>query len=111
MPSSAAEFAALFRTNTGQSVQQSHQATHPQSTGSSAPMSVAPAAPMASQYSGRGQSRNDARDRSQERRRRTNVTTRKSGSGWAVIVFMVVILFATGIGQRIIEAVTELLNR
>jgi hypothetical protein len=112
---SAANVAAMFRASmTGAAAQvdrESYQATHPQSTGSAAPAGVAPAAPMASQYSGRGQSRNDANDRAQQRRRQTTVTTRKSGSGWAVLVFMAVILFATGIGQRIIEAITDLLNR
>ncbi len=104
-------FRASMPGATGEVDRQSYQATHPQSTGSNAPAGVAPAAPMASQYSGRGQSRNDAHDRSQERRRRTSVPTRRSGSGWAVFVFMAVILFATGIGQRIIEAITEVLNR
>lgn len=112
---SAADMAALFRAslpgNPTQVDRQSYQATHPQSTGSGAPMGVAPAAPMASQYSGRGQSRNDAHDRSQERRRRTSVPTRKSGSGWAVLVALGIILFASGIGQRIIDLITGLLNR
>lgn len=112
---SAADVAAMFRASmqgaAGEVDRLSYQATHPQSTGSGAPAGVAPAAPMASQYSGRGQSRNDAHDRSQERRRRTSVPVKKSGSSWAVFVFAAVILFATGIGQRIIEAITELFSR
>jgi hypothetical protein len=36
---------------------------------------------------------------------------RRSSSVWAVLVFMVVILFATGLGQKIIDLITELLNR
>jgi len=30
---------------------------------------------------------------------------------WTMIVFLVVIAFATGIGQKIIDVITELLNR
>jgi len=112
---SAADIASMVRASlSGQPTpqgQQSFQATHPQSMGSAAPPAVAPAAPMASQYSGHGQARNDARERSQERRRTAVPTTRRSSSIWAVLVFMVVILFATGLGQQIIELITELLNR
>lgn len=45
--------------------------------------------------------------------RRTPRTTRRNkGSGvWAVFIFLVVIAFASGLGQRIIQAITELLNR
>ncbi len=105
----------MFRSGMpGQSAQvdrESFQATHPQSRGSAAPNAVAPAAPMASQYSGRGAARNTARDQAQERRRVTNTVRKKGSSTWAVIVFLVVIAFATGIGQRIIDVITELLNR
>jgi hypothetical protein len=66
---------------------------------------------MASQYSGRGQARNDAREQSRERRRTAVPSQRRSSSVWAVLVFMVVILFATGLGQKIIDLITELLNR
>ena len=66
---------------------------------------------MASQYTGRGAARNTARDQAQERRRVTNTVRKKGSSAWAVIVFLVVIAFATGIGQRIIDVITELLNR
>lgn len=111
---SAADIAAMVRSGlSGQSPpqdQQSFQATHPQSMGSSTPPAVAPAAPMASQYNGRGQARNDARERSQERRRTAVPAQKRSSSVGAVLVFMVVILFATGLGQKIIEFVTELLN-
>jgi hypothetical protein len=115
MSVSATEVAAMFRSSMpGQSAQvdrESFQATHPQSMGSAAPTAVAPAAPMASQYSGRGAARNTARDQAQERRRVTNTVRRKGSSTWAVIVFLVVIAFATGIGQRIIDVITGLLNR
>ena len=66
---------------------------------------------MASQYSGRGQARNDAREQSQERRRTAVPSQKRSSSIGAVIVFLVVILFATGLGQKIIDLITELLNR
>jgi len=115
MSMSATDFAEMFRSNMpGQSAQvdrESFQATHPQSMGSSSPNAVAPAAPMASQYTGRGAARNTARDQAQERRRVTNTVRKKGSSAWAVIVFLVVIAFATGIGQRIIDVITELLNR
>jgi len=112
---SAADIAAMVRAGlSGQSPPQGQQSlsnTHPQSTGSGAPQAVAPAAPMASQYSGRGQARNDAREQSRERRRTAVPSQRRSSSVWAVLVFMVVILFATGLGQKIIDLITELLNR
>jgi hypothetical protein len=115
MSVSATEVAAMFRSSLpGQSAQvdrESFQATHPQSMGSAAPNAVAPAAPMASQYSGRGAARNTARDQAQERRRVTNTVRKRGSSTWAVIVFLVVIAFATGIGQKIIDVITELLNR
>jgi hypothetical protein len=115
MSVSATEVAAMFRSSMpGQSAQvdrESFQATHPQSMGSAAPNAVAPAAPMASQYSGRGAARNTARDQAQERRRVTNTVRKRGSSTWAVIVFLVVIAFATGIGQKIIDVITELLNR
>ena len=115
MSVSGTDFAEMFRSNMpGRSAQvdrESFQATHPQSMGSSSPNAVAPAAPMASQYSGRGAARNTARDQAQERRRVTNTVRKKGSSAWAVIVFLVVIAFATGIGQRIIDLITELLNR
>lgn len=92
--------------------QRSFQSTHPQSSGSGALSAVAPVAPMASQYSGRGQARNDARERSQERRRTAPPTgTKRSSSVGAVIVFLIVLLFATGWGQKVIDLITELLNR
>lgn len=117
---SAADLTAMFRTRrTGQSAQldrTSFQATYPQSSGSGTPLATAPAAPMASQYSQRGQLRNTARNEASERRRSSS--TRPGGTGqqrtsstWAVIVFLFVIAFATGIGQRVIEFVTELFNR
>jgi hypothetical protein len=91
---------------------QSFQSTHAQAKGSAAPAAVAPAAPMASQYGGgRGQARSEARQQSQERRRTAVPSKRRSSSVGAVFVFIVVILFATGLGQKIIDLVTELLNR
>ena len=36
---------------------------------------------------------------------------KRSSSIGAVVVFLVVILFATGLGQKIIDLITELLNR
>jgi len=110
----AADVAAMFRTiRPGRPMQvdrQSFQATHPQSMGSTSPDAVAPAAPMASQYSPRGAVRNTNRNTAQERRRSSS-TPKRTSSAWAVIVFIVVILFATGIGRQIIDAITELLNR
>ena len=112
---SAADIAAMVRAGlSGQNPPQGQQtwsSTHPQSTGSGSPQAVAPAAPMASQYSGRGQARNDAREQSQERRRTAVPSQKRSSSIGAVIVFLVVILFATGLGQKIIDLITELLNR
>jgi hypothetical protein len=90
---------------------QSFQATHPQSVASASPAAVAPAAPMASQYTARGQVRNTSRDRAQERRRVSSSVRRRGSSVWAVIVFMFVILFATGLGQKAIDLITGLLNR
>ena len=117
---SAADLSAMFRSSMpGQSAQvdrESFQATHPQSAGSGAPAAVAPAAPMASQYSGHGQARNDARERSQERRRTTptpdrGAASRRRSSAGAVLVFLLVILFASGLGQKAIELFSELFNR
>ena len=55
-------------------------------------------------------------DRAQSRRRRcrrTPPTTRrnKGSAVWAVFAFLVVIAFASGLGQRIVEAISELFNR
>lgn len=117
---SAADLSAMFRSSMpGQSAQvdrESFQATHPQSAGSGAPAAVAPASPMASQYSGHGQARNDARERSQERRRTTptpdrGAASRRRSSVGAVLVFLLVILFASGLGQKAIELFSELFNR
>ncbi len=116
----AADLSAMFRSmRSGQSEQIdriSFQATHPQSGGSGAPSAVAPAAPMASHYSQRGQTRSTARDQASERRRTnsmgpTSSRPRKGSSTWAVIVFLIVIAFSTGLGQRVIDAINELLNR
>ena len=39
-------------------------------------------------------------------------TRRNKGSAvWAVFAFLVVIAFASGLGQRIVEAISELFNR
>lgn len=92
----------------GQVDRQSFQATHPQSHGSGSPNAVAPAAPMASQYSPMRDARNAAQARRQQRPPTTN---KRKSSGWAVLVFFFVILFATGLGQKIIDLITELLNR
>jgi hypothetical protein len=114
---SAADLTAAFRSGFGQQGQvdrTSFQATHPQSQGSGAPAAVAPAAPMASQYSQRGQLRNTARDQAQERRRSSSNATgmrKRTSSTWAVIVLLLVIGFSTGLLQKIIEFVTELINR
>jgi hypothetical protein len=111
----AADVAAMFRNLTsGQSERidrQSFQATHPQSMGSTAPSAVAPAAPMASQYTQRGQTRNTARDQAQERRRSSSAPKKRSSSVWAVIVFFVVIGFASGGVQKLIDLINEFLNR
>jgi hypothetical protein len=108
---SAGDVAAMFRNSLSQSGQvdrQSFQATHPQSHGSASPSAVAPAAPMASQYS----PMRDARNAAQARRQfRPPTSSKRKSSSWAVIVFFFVILFATGIGQKIIDFITELLNR
>jgi hypothetical protein len=114
---SAGDVAAAFRSGFGQQGQvdrTSFQATHPQSQGSVAPAAVAPAAPMASQYSQRGQLRNTARDQAQERRRSSSNASgmrKRASSTWAVIVFLLVIGFSTGLLQKIIEFVTELINK
>jgi hypothetical protein len=92
----------------GQVDRQSFQATHPQSHGSGSPNAVAPAAPMASQYS----PMRDARNAAQARRQlRPAASRQRKTSAWAVIVFIFVIVFATGLGQKIIDLITELLNR
>jgi hypothetical protein len=45
-------------------------------------------------------------------RRLPRTTPRNKGSGvWAVLVFLVVIAFASGLGQRIVQAISELFNR
>lgn len=115
---SASDVAAAFRSGFGQQGQvdrTSFQATHPQSMGSAAPAAVAPAAPMASQYSQRGQVRNTARDLAQERRRSSTSTSsggrKRASSTWAVIVAFLVIGFSTGLLQKIIEFVTQALNK
>ncbi len=117
---SASDLTAMFRTmRPGQSAQldrTSFQATYPQSSGSGTPVATAPAAPMASQYSQRGQLRNTARNEASERRRSSstrpgNTGPKRTSSTWAVIVFLFVIAFSTGLGQRVIEFFNELLNR
>ena len=116
----AADLSAMFRgsmpNQPAQVDRESYQATHPQSAGSGAPAPVTPAAPMASQYSGHGQARNDARERSQERRRTAptpdrGANNRRRSSTWAVLVFFFVILFASGLGQKAIDLFSELFNR
>jgi len=114
---SASDVAAAFRSGFGQQGQvdrTSFQATHPQSQGSAAPAAVAPAAPMASQYTQRGQVRNTARDQAQERRRSSSNPSgvrKRASSTWVVIVFFLVIGFSTGVVQKIIDFVNELINR
>ena len=45
-------------------------------------------------------------------RRLPRTTRRNKGSGvWAVFVFLIVIAFASGLGQRIVQAISELFNR
>jgi uncharacterized membrane protein YcjF (UPF0283 family) len=71
---------------------------------------------MASQYSGHGQARNDARERSQERRRTAPTpdraaASRRRSSVWAVLVFFFIIVFASGLGQKAIDLFNELFNR
>lgn len=116
----AADLSAMFRgsmpNQPAQVDRESFQATHPQSAGSGAPAAVAPAAPMASQFSGHGQARNDARERSQERRRTAptpdrGARSRRRSSVSAVFVFFFIILFASGLGQKAIDLLSELLNR
>jgi hypothetical protein len=116
----AADLSAMFRgsmpNQPAQVDRESFQATHPQSAGSGAPSAVAPAAPMASQYSGHGQARNEARERSQERRRTAptpdrGANSRRRSSVGAVLVFFFVILFASGLGQKAIDLLSELFNR
>ncbi len=116
----AADLSAMFRTmrsgQTGQIDRVSYQATNPQSRGSGAPSPTAPAAPMASQYSQRGQTRSTARDQAAERRRTSatapgSARSRRGSSTWAVIVFLIVIAFSTGLGQRAIDLFNELFNR
>jgi hypothetical protein len=66
-----------------------------------------------------GQYRNQARARkagqpTSSRFAVAMATTKQSPrrqSVWAVLVLIVVVLFATGIGQRIVDAVTALLQR
>ncbi len=77
---------------------------------STSPDEVAPAAPTVSQY---GQMR-EIRNQSQLRRAaRSPREARKSRgqSGLAVLVFIVVVLFATGVGQRILDAINALFQR
>ena len=71
---------------------------------------------MASQYSGHGQARNDARERTQERRRTAptpdrGATSKRKSSAGAVLVFFLVILFASGLGEKAIDLFNELFNR
>jgi hypothetical protein len=71
---------------------------------------------MASQYSGHGQARNEARERSQERRRTAptpdrGANSRRRSSVGAVLVFFFVIVFASGLGQKAIDLLSELFNR
>ena len=116
----AADLSAMFRgsmpNQPAQVDRESFQATHPQPAGSAAPAAVAPAAPMASQYSGHGQARNDARERSQERRRtaptpdRAATSWRRSSTG-VVLVFFFVVLFSSGLGQKAIDLLSDLFNR
>jgi hypothetical protein len=111
---SAADVAAMFRGSFAQSGhvdRTSFQATHPQSTGSISPEAVAPAAPMASQYTARGRVRNDARDRTAERRRVSSTAGKRKSSVGAVLVFFFVILFASGLGEKLIDLINELFNR
>ncbi|MET0966233.1 MAG: hypothetical protein ABWZ02_07560 [Nakamurella sp.] len=114
---SASDVAAAFRSGFGQQGQvdrTSFQATHPQSQGSASPAAVAPAAPMASQYTQRGQIRNTARDQAQERRRSSSNPSgmrKRASSSWAVIVLFLVIGFSTGLLQKIIDFVAELINQ
>ncbi len=116
----AADLSAMFRgsmpNQPSQVDRESFQATHPQSAGSGAPSAVAPAAPMASQYSGHGQARNEARERSQERRRTAptpdrGANSRRRSSVGAVLVFFFIILFASGLGEKAIDLISELFNR
>jgi len=84
--------------------------TSAQSQASASPAEVAPAAPTVSQY---GQMR-EIRNQSQLRRAaRSPREARKSRgqSVFAVLVFLVIVLFATGVGQRIIDAVNALIQR
>ena len=84
--------------------------TSAQSQASASPTEVAPAAPTVSQY---GQMR-EIRNQSQLRRAtRTPRQARKSRgqSVLSVLVFIVIVLFATGVGQRIIDAVNSLIQR
>jgi hypothetical protein len=111
---SAGDVAAALRSGFGQQGQvdrTSFQATHPQSKGSAPPAAFAPAAPMASQYTQRGQVRNTARDQAQERRRASSGVRKRASSTWAVIVLFLVIGFSTGLLQKIIEFVTEAINK
>ena len=115
---SASDVAAAFRSGFGQQGQvdrTSFQATHPQSQGSAAPAAVAPAAPMSSQYSQRGDARNAARNQAQERRRVSTPSStgvrKRASSTWVVIVFFLVVGFSTGVVQKIIDFVNELINR
>jgi len=93
--------------------------SHQQPQASTSPAEVAPAAPTVSQYSAMGQYRNQARARKagqppSSRFAVAMATTKQSPrrqSVWAVLVLIVVVLFATGIGQRIVDAVTALFQR
>ncbi len=101
----AADVSALFRNlRSGQSEQfdrLSYQATHPQSMGSTAPSAVAPAAPMASQYSGAGPGpEHRPRPGAGTPAHRSSAVRRRASSVWAVMVFLVVIVFARGWGRR-----------
>ncbi|MEO8085124.1 MAG: hypothetical protein ABI780_15000, partial [Ardenticatenales bacterium] len=84
--------------------------TSAQSQASASPTEVAPAAPTASQY---GQMR-EIRNQSQLRRAARSPRQARKARGqsvFSVLVFIVIVLFATGVGQRIIDAVTALIQR
>ena len=49
--------------------------------------------------------------RIRDQARRTGARNRTSGNVVAVLVFIVVVVFATGLGGRVIELLTELFQR
>ena len=84
--------------------------TSAQSQASALPTEVAPAAPTVSQY---GQMR-EIRNQSQLRRAARSPRQARKARGqsvFSVLVLIVIVLFATGVGQRIIDAVTALIQR